>query len=98
MGAPEATATMIRDHVAIAQLSAELGELRSQITGATISETLQKQLRRVLYGLYAVVCVHFAKEEEIYLPILDARLTSEKAREMFEAMEKAADEAKDTAH
>jgi iron-sulfur cluster repair protein YtfE (RIC family) len=89
---------MIRDHVAIAQLSAELGELRSQIAGATISETLQKQLRRVLYGLYAVVSVHFAKEEELYLPILDARLTSEEAQEMFKAMEKAAHEAKNVAH
>jgi hypothetical protein len=27
----------------------------------------------VLYGLYALVMVHFAKEE-IYLPLLDARL------------------------
>lgn len=98
MGAPEATATMIRDHVAIAQLTAELGELRSQIAGAAINETQQKQLRRVLYGLYAVVSVHFAKEEEIYLPVLDARLTAEEAREMFEAMEKAAHEAKSATH
>jgi len=29
----------------------------------------------VLYGLYAIVKLHFAKEEEVYLPILDQRLT-----------------------
>jgi len=44
-----------------------------------VSESQQQALRRVLYGLYAVVTVHFAKEEEVYLPILDARLTREEA-------------------
>lgn len=95
MGAAEATATMSRDHVEIGRLTAELGLLRSQLTGASsVSESQQKALRRVLYGLFAVVTVHFAKEEEVYLPILDARLTREEAARMFEAMELAAQEAK----
>ena len=51
-------------------------------------------MRRVLYGVYALVKVHFAKEEEIYLPILDGYLTPERAREMFENMEAAAHKAK----
>lgn len=97
MGAAEATATMSRDHVEIGQLTGELGLLRSQLTGADVSESQQKALRRVLYGLYAVVKVHFAKEEEVYLPILDARLTREEAARMFEAMELAAQEAKSKA-
>lgn len=29
------------------------------------------ELRRVLYGLYTPLRVHFAKEQEIYFPILD---------------------------
>jgi len=94
MGAAEATATMSRDHVEIGRLTGELGVLRSQLTGTAVSESQQKALRRVLYGLYAVVKVHFAKEEEVYLPILDARLTAEEAAQMFEAMELAAQEAK----
>ena len=48
----------------------------------------------MLYGLYTLVKVHFAKEEEIYLPLLDARLTPDEANRMFEAMEEAAGEAK----
>jgi hemerythrin-like domain-containing protein len=94
LGAPEATATMSRDHVAIHQLTRDLAALRLRITGTTIDETQEKDLRRVLYGLYALVVVHFAKEEEIYLPLLDTRLTVEEARHMFESMEKAAQEAK----
>ncbi len=94
MGASEATATMSRDHVEVGRLTGELGSLQSQLVGTSVSEPQAKALRRVLYGLYALVKVHFAKEEEIYLPILDARLTPEEARQMFEAMEMAAKEAK----
>jgi len=50
-----------------------------------------------LYGVFGLVSVHFAKEEEVYLPILDQWLTPESAREMFEAMEAAANEAKHSA-
>lgn len=93
MGAPEGTATMSRDHVEVRRLTEELGALQSHLAGA-ITEEQAASLRRVLYGLYALVKVHFAKEEEVYLPLLDARLTPEQAHAMFEAMEEAAREAK----
>ncbi|MHB8684696.1 MAG: hemerythrin domain-containing protein [Dehalococcoidia bacterium] len=94
LGAREATATMIRDHVEVGQLSGELGALRARLTGDALGDAQAKALRRVLYGLYALLKVHFAKEEEVYLPILDERLNAEEARQMFEAMEAAAHEAK----
>ena len=94
LGAPEATATMSRDHVEVGRLTQELERLRSQLALAPASAAQAKELRRVLYGLYALVKVHFAKEEEIYLPLLDARLTPQEGREMFEGMEKAAARAK----
>ena len=91
LGAREATATMSRDHVEVGQLTEELGALRARLSGG---EAEAGDLRRVLYGLYALVKVHFAKEEEVYLPMLDERLSEEEARQMFEAMEAAAHEAK----
>jgi iron-sulfur cluster repair protein YtfE (RIC family) len=94
MGAPEATATMRRDHVEVGRLTEELGALRSRLATGAFDETLQRELRRVLYGLYALVAVHFAKEEEIYLPLLDARLTTEEVAALFRDMETAAGEAK----
>jgi iron-sulfur cluster repair protein YtfE (RIC family) len=94
MGAPEATATMSRDHVEVGQLTQELGSLRSHLVGISMSASQEQALRHVLYGLSAVVKVHFAKEEEIYLPILDARLTADEAHQVFEAMERAAQEAR----
>jgi iron-sulfur cluster repair protein YtfE (RIC family) len=94
IGAPEATATMSRDHAAFGRLVEELGALQAQMDGASLRETQEKALRRVLYGLYAVVKIHFAKEEEVYLPILDARLTADEAHQLFEAMGRAAQEAR----
>ncbi len=94
MGAPEATGTMSRDHVEVGRLIDNLGQIRSSVSGSTLTTMQIKNLRRVLYGLYTLVKVHFAKEEEVYLPILDARLTPAEARSLFEKMEQAAHQAK----
>ena len=98
MGAAEATATMSRDHVEIGQLTRELGTLLAEVKGEKLAAVQEQALRRVLYGLSALVIVHFAKEEEVYLPLLDARLTPEEGRHLFEAMEQAASEAKSAWH
>lgn len=90
MGAPEATKTMSRDHVEVERLTDELGALRAHLSGSTIDATQAQNLRAVLYGLSALVGVHFAKEEEVYLPILDERLTAAQGRELFASMEAAA--------
>lgn len=94
MGAPQATATMSRDHVEVGRLTEELASLRIHRSQLTITTLQAQALRRVLYGLYALVKVHFAKEEEIYLPLLDEKLSAKEAHEMFEKMEAAAKEAK----
>jgi iron-sulfur cluster repair protein YtfE (RIC family) len=95
MGAAQATATMSRDHLEVDRLTQELGTLRVHKSQLTITSIQAMALRRVLYGLYALVKLHFAKEEEIYLPLLDSKLTAEEAHAMFEAMEAAAREAKE---
>jgi iron-sulfur cluster repair protein YtfE (RIC family) len=94
MGAAEATATMSQEHTDIHRWTQELGTLRLHVSDVSLSESEEQALRRVLYGLYALVKGHFAKEEEIYLPLLDTRLTAQEAQQMFEAMEMAAQEAK----
>ena len=71
-----------------------MGLLRSKISETEITVQQANALRSVLYGLYAIVKLHFAKEEEVYLPLLDARLRPEEAQAMFEEMETAAQEAK----
>lgn len=88
-GATGATATMSRDHVAVGALTEELAALRTRLDVSPTADDM-KALRRVLYGIYTLVGVHFAKEEEVYLPLLDARLTEDEARHMFASMHGAA--------
>ena len=89
MGAVEATATMARDHVDVQALTDELAGYREQLTTSALDDQLANDLRRVLYGLHHLVKVHFAKEEEVYLPILEERLSPDEATAMFEAMSQA---------
>ena len=63
LGDPRATATMEYDHVAVRQLTARLAE-------ATVHDVAL--LQELLYGLHALITVHFRKEEELYLPLVEA--------------------------
>lgn len=94
LGSPDATKTMSRDHVEVGRYIDELAALKDGLTDKPLATEQTRALRRVLFGVYGLVKVHFAKEEEVYLPILEQGLTPESAQEMFERMEAAAHEAK----
>lgn len=95
MAAPRATASMSRDHIEVAALTAELGEIEGRITEG-VSPADETDARRVLYGLYALVKLHFTEEEEIYVPVLEDALDPDDARKMFDRMEAAAADARTT--
>ena len=92
--AVEATETMSRDHLEVIRLTEELEALRLHLFYAPLSEPDEQALRRVLYGLYAIIGLHLAKEEEIYLPVLEARLTASEVERLVEVMESTVGEAK----
>ena len=55
----------------------QLGDLHAlTVAEAELSDRTIRDLRRVLYGLYALINLHFAKEEEIYSGILEHRLST----------------------
>jgi iron-sulfur cluster repair protein YtfE (RIC family) len=90
----EATDTMSRDHLEVIRLTEELEALRLHLFYSPLSESDEQALRRVLYGLYAIIKLHLAKEEEIYLPILEARLTASEVKRLVKVMESTVTEAK----
>ena len=92
--AVEATETMSRDHLEVIRLTEELEALRLHLFYTPVSESDEQALRRVLYGLYAIIKLHLAKEEEIYLPILEARLPASEVNGLVEAMQGTVMEAK----
>lgn len=91
-GSTRATDTMRRDHTEIDTLTNKLGELDKNLQRSTPSPAQERQLRRVLYSLNSIVDLHFAKEDEVYLPLLDRELTAAQAQQLFEQMEKISSE------
>jgi hypothetical protein len=72
MGGTEATATMTRAHLEISHLVNLLGRTLDELPPEGPDTEDVRELRRVLYGLYAILALHFAQEEESYLTLLDA--------------------------
>ncbi|MCI0658729.1 MAG: heavy metal translocating P-type ATPase, partial [Acidobacteria bacterium] len=73
IGGKDPTATMSRAHLEIAHRVRMLGSLLEELppegpTGEDLSD-----FRRILYGLDAILRLHFAQEEESYLPLLDGK-------------------------
>lgn len=93
MHAPGATTTMRRDHVEIGHMIEYLGAFRAHLTRT--HEIDESSLRRVLYGLHALLRLHFAKEEEIYVPILANALSEDEASRLFAEMAAAARRARE---
>ncbi|MFI8093026.1 hemerythrin domain-containing protein [Streptomyces sp. NPDC086080] len=88
----KAADTMRRDHVEVGTLTDELGELGEKLHEGKLTPAEQQELRRVLYSLNGIVGLHFAKEEEVFLPLLDQKLNAAQAQQMFEEMEKVTEE------
>jgi iron-sulfur cluster repair protein YtfE (RIC family) len=89
MGTPGATRTLRLDHVAIGRLVSDLAWLRAHLRDPTVTCDQAMALRRVLYGLHAIVKLHLAREEEIVIPVLDDWLTPGRAVVLFRAIAEA---------
>lgn len=89
LGTADATATMRRDHVEIGRLIDQVDQLRQALRTGGRSTALDRQLRRVLYGLHVLVALHFAKEDEIYLPLLERHLDELSAAELTRQLQDA---------
>jgi hypothetical protein len=73
IGGQDPTAAMSRAHLEIAHLTRLYGRLMDELSGTEgpLAHDDLRDLRRVLYGLHAILRLHFAQEEEQYLPLLD---------------------------
>lgn len=72
VGAVGATWSMRRDHVELGRLIDRLAALRAGDDSR--GRTHQADLRQVLYAIEGLVRLHLAKEEELYLPLLEERM------------------------
>ena len=73
LGAVGSTNAMKREHVGIKAYVDELSDLHgSLVRSHEISQQTTRSLRRVLYGIHALITMHLTVEEDVYLPLLDA--------------------------
>lgn len=79
----DATATLRHDHDEIRRRISTLGALRGSSEHGT---AVDRELRATLYGLDAIVQLHLAKEEALYFPLLDAKLSSDEADDVVTAI------------
>jgi heavy metal translocating P-type ATPase len=69
LGGTDPTGTMSRTHAEIARLTARTGAILDGIDASTPSADDIIELRRLLYGLHAILELHFAQEDESYLSL-----------------------------
>jgi len=91
MGGRHSMAPMRAEHRAVARLVEELGRYRRHAEGCTWSAVEGMALRRSLYRLHALLKVHLA-EEELYLGVLERRLTDEEKDLLARSLDHAGNE------
>jgi hypothetical protein len=69
LGGTDPTAAMSRAHAEIAYQITRLGHLITEVGDRAPGEADIADLRTTLYGLYAIVRLHTAQEDEAYLSL-----------------------------
>lgn len=70
LGSPGASAAMTREHLEIAHRVRAFDRLVRELSEEGPQGEEVRDLRRLLYGLHAILRLHMAQEEETYLPLL----------------------------
>ena len=71
LGGNDPTGTMSRAHAEIAKLTAQLGIVVDRVDSAPPTGTDVQEMQRLLYGLYALLELHFGQEDESFLSLAD---------------------------
>ena len=80
LGGTDPTATMSRAHAEIAHLIRRLGRILDDLDPAGPDDDDITELRRLLYGLHAILQLHFAQEDEGYFSLADDDHVSQSVR------------------
>ena len=87
VGSDGATLTMRLEHEEVQRLTDELGRLADRLEGAAVvSIDLATSLRRVLYGLHALLCIHLAEDEHYVFPVLEMGLSAPESDALLTAV------------
>ena len=71
LGGNDPTGAMSRGHIEIGHQIHRLGRLLDEVPPEGPDEDDLMEMRRLLYGLHAILRLHFAQEDEGYLNLID---------------------------
>ncbi len=71
LGGDDTTGTMSRGHAEIAHLTHRLGRVLDDVDDNRLEGEDASDVLRLLYGLHAVLTLHFSQEDESYLSLAD---------------------------
>jgi heavy metal translocating P-type ATPase len=74
IGGADPTAPMSREHLEIRRLAAQLARIVGELPAGGPTAADLRDPRRVLYGLHAVLRLHFAQEDESYLSLFEPEI------------------------
>lgn len=92
LDAPLVTVTMTLENMEIKRLVRELEAIVEEWEDGSMAPWTERELRRILYGLYTVLKLHIAKEERVFLPLLEARLTGTQKASLWEEFDRVEEE------
>jgi hypothetical protein len=68
-------------------MTVELGSMKCLFSAQRpFGQVESTDLRRIMYGLYALITVHLEKEEQVFLPLLETRPFPEDDAHMFQLL------------
>lgn len=73
------TDAMVLEHAEVKRLTQKLSVLRERLVYSYFGPAQFQLLREVLFDLHAILSLHLSEEEDIYLPLLDARMRAAEA-------------------
>jgi iron-sulfur cluster repair protein YtfE (RIC family) len=83
---------MTECHVQLGLLLDELEGLIPSVRGRSVAAVTERNLRRVLYSIHALLTAHLAEVDADLEPLLEAKLPPEEREALFEAIERCARE------
>lgn len=94
-GGVETAAGMNQCHVQLGRLTDELEAAHARARHTGMRRELENELRRILYGIHALLVAHFAQADDVFTAAIERRRAPSERAELFETVERSAEEVAD---
>jgi hypothetical protein len=94
-GGTETAVGMNQCHVQLGRLTDELEAALARSRHTGMRRELENELRRILYGIHALLVAHFAQAEDVFTAAIGQERAPSERAELFESVERSAQDLAD---